>query len=384
MRRLVHAAETLGFPDGTRKRLALRSRRAARLLAALSSCALLACLLASSSSAGWRPYLPPPGKNFFGVTDTGSDNGFRSFAKSVGHHPAIIETYHPYGNSLTKALPRWESIRARPLLHISTIDENGNELISPRGIALGKADDYLLRLNRSFAAHHIIGYIRPLGEPNRCLNVYAAYDCSGASRGERYAPKWYRRAFRRMYVLLHGGGPRRMINKRLENIGLPIMKRHGGREPRRLPRAPIAVVWSPLPAGSPEKAANRPGNFFPGPKYVDWVATDFYSKYPFWKDLGRFYNRYSKRYDKPFALTEFGLWGGDSPDFVRRLFHFVRRNDHARMLVYYQDFGSSNEFRIQNYPSSTHVLSGFLNSKRYPPLAPRPPKRHKGTGGVTK
>lgn len=374
----------MGIPDGTRKRLALRSRRAARLLAAIVACALLAGLFAGGASAAWRPYKPPPGKNFFGVTDTGSDNGFRSFGKAVGHHPAIIETYHPYGNSLTKSLPRWQSVRARPLLHISTVDENGSELISPRGIALGKADDYLLRLNRSFATHHVIGYIRPLGEPNRCLNVYAAYDCSGASRGERYSPKWYRRAFRRMYILLHGGGKRPKINRKLKNIGLPIMKRHGGREPRRLPRAPIAVIWSPLPGGSPSTAANRPGNFFPGPKYVDWVATDFYSKYPYWRELARFYNRYAKGFDKPFALTEFGLWGGDSPKFVRKLFTFVRKHRHARMLVYYQDFGTSNEFRIQNYPSSMKVLANFLGGPRYPGLAPNAPRRRKATGGVNR
>ena len=51
-------------------------------------------------------------------------------------------------------------------------------------------------------------YIRPLGEPNRCLNVYASYDCAGNLRDAAHKPRWYRLAFRRIYILLHGGGKR--------------------------------------------------------------------------------------------------------------------------------------------------------------------------------
>jgi len=34
---------------------------------------------------------------------------------------------------------------------------------------------------------------------------------------------------------------------------------------------------------------NFPGNYWPGSRWVDWVGTDFYSQYPVWKDLNRFY-----------------------------------------------------------------------------------------------
>jgi len=144
---------------------------------------LAALLLAATASAEWRPYKPPGTKNFFGVTDTGKAAGFRSFADSVGKHPAVIETYHPWGNSLHEAIPRWQEVRARPLLHISTVEGDGREVISPRGIAKGAGDEYLIRLNRSFARHGSPGYIRPLGEPNRCVNAYAGVSCSGAARG---------------------------------------------------------------------------------------------------------------------------------------------------------------------------------------------------------
>ena len=77
-------------------------------------------------------------------------------------------------------------------------------------------------------------YIRPLGEPNRCLNVYASYDCAGAPRDEAHRPRWYKRAFRRIYILVHGGGKRARIDAELRDAGLrPLNSDVAG-----LPRAP--------------------------------------------------------------------------------------------------------------------------------------------------
>ena len=356
-------------------------RRAAPILLALA----LLLSLSSQAVADWRPYKPPPGENFFGVSDNGRASGFRNFGRTVGKHPAVIETYHPWNNSLNQAIPRWRETRARPMLHISTVDQDGVEVISPRSIAVGRGDDYLLRLNRRFSRADFPAYIRPLGEPNRCLNAYAGVDCSGNARGGRYSASWYRKAFRRMYILLHGGGRRWEINQKLERLNLPGIRRTGGREPRKLPKAPIAVVWSPLPTGSPKTAANRPGRYWPGGRWVDWVGTDFYSRYPSWKDLRRFYRRFAKRPDKPFALTEWGVWSYDAPRFTRHIFGFMHTHGHARMLVYYQDFGVDNPFRIQNFPSSLGVIQRKIDSRRYPAFAPhypepRPPPP--STGGV--
>ena len=103
-------------------------------------------------------------------------------------------------------------------------------------------------------------YIRPLGEPNRCLNVYAAYDCAGNPREAGHSPRWYKRAFRRIYVLIHGGGKRSTINARLRDAGLPPLQQSVG----GLPKAPVELIWSPLPAGSPTVPQNRPRHFYPG------------------------------------------------------------------------------------------------------------------------
>lgn len=345
-----------------------------RFLLALLGALLFACCLAQPGQA--HVLKPPPGKVFFGVTDTGDASGFRDFARAVGKRPAVIQTFHPWDNSWSKSLPRWQSVRARPMLHITTRADDGTELITPRQIARGLGDDYLIRINMVSSRRNLRMYIRPLGEPNRCLNAYAGVDCSGRIRGGPYAFKWYRAAFRRIAIITRGGAKRGFINAALRRIGLPKVQKRGKakRLPRRLPRAPIAIVWSPLPAGSPTLGVNRPAHYWPGKKWVDWVATDFYNRYNNWRHLGLFYRNWALRMNKPMALSEFGLWGRDGPGFIRRIFHFARKRSHVRMLVYYQDFGSSNEFRIQNFPRGRSILANFLKARKYPKFAPAFPR----------
>jgi hypothetical protein len=44
------------------------------------------------------------------------------------------------------------------------------------------------------------------------------------------------------------------------------------------------------------------------------------------------------------------------------------------MLVYYQDFGSTSSYRIQNYPASLAALSKALHHPVFPAFAPNPPE----------
>ncbi|MDQ5895201.1 MAG: hypothetical protein QG596_1462 [Actinomycetota bacterium] len=346
-----------------------------RLLFVALSGALLfaACLASPASSAVLKP---PPGKVFFGVTDTGEASDFRDFARAVGKHPPVIQTFHPWGNSWSKSLPRWRSVKARPMLHITTRDDNGEELITPKQIARGRGDDYLLAINRTSARRNLRMYVRPMGEPNRCLNYYAGVDCSGNVRGGDHAFKWYRSAFRRIAIITRGGAKRGFINARLKDIGLPKVQRTGGIKtlPRVLRRAPISIVWSPLPAGSPTVRSNVPAKYWPGKKWVDWVATDFYNRYNNWKHLARFYDKWALGKNKPMSLSEFGLWGNDGPGFIKRIFTFTSKRSKVRMLVYYQDFGSSNEFRIQNFPKGRKMMARFLNKRKFPKYAPGYPR----------
>jgi hypothetical protein len=348
--------------------------RRARLRLGIAAIAASLALGAAASASG-QVLSPPFGQVFFGVTDTGQLSDFQAFSESVGKHPAVIETFHPWGNNLRYAIPRWGAAQARPMLHISTVDDQtGGEIITPRGIATGTSDDYLIRLNSTFATRQLLAYIRPLGEMNRCLNAWAAYDCQGHSRGGFYTPYWYKQAFRRIAIVIRGGGTLADINARLAAAFLPPLDRraNGGIEPDSLPAAPVSMVWSPLPGGSPPTKRNLPGRFYPGSSYVDWVGTDIYSRFPVWKSLTRFYR--VKRYrHKPFALTEWGVSAGDDPKFVKRIFAWVRQHKRTKMLIYYQDFGPSNSYRIQNYPKSRGVIARNLRQGRFPALAPYPP-----------
>ena len=324
------------------------------------------CLTAAGPAAAGS--LQPQGRKiFFGASDTGDSADFGHFSIALHKHPALIESFRAWGSEFPGSIERWQAARARPVLHITTADSgDGHELISPRAIAQGLGDEYLIRLNQLFWAKQMRAYIRPLGEPNRCLNVYSSYDCVGGLRDSSHTPFWYRQAFRRIYIVLHGGGKRAKIDSRLKEAGLgPLDRSVIG-----LPRAPIAVLWSTLPAGSPTVPQNRPKNFYPGDGYVDWVGTDFYSDNQDWESLNGMYRRYSS---KPFAIPEFGVSSGDDPGYVERLLTWVKRHDRCKMLIYYQDFGSSSPYRIQNYPVSQAALDQQIHSKRFPAFVPGHP-----------
>jgi hypothetical protein len=344
----------------------LRVKTTAR--AALFGLAILA-LTALAPAVNGAPLKPPGKKVYFGISDTGDPADFGEFSRIMDKHPALIQTFRTWGSDFPESIERWQEARARPVIHITTADNNdGHELISPRAIARGAGDDYLVRLNKLFWSKKMPAYVRPLGEPNRCLNVYAAYDCAGGSRGGAHSTRAYKRAFRRIYVIVHGGGKRAEIDARLAQAGLPPL----AADVRGLPKAPVAILWSVLPAGSPTVPQNRPRHFYPGSRWVDWVGTDIYSDNQDWKALRGLYRRFS---GKPFALPEWGVVGADDPRFVRRLLEWVDRHRRTKMLVYYQDFGSSSSYRIQNYPASLGVLRRWLHHPRIPHFAPNPPHK---------
>ena len=86
---------------------------------------MLLTLLALSvpAAAGAKTLAPKRGTAFFGVTDRGSTAEFEEFEGLVGKHPPVLETFHPYGNTLNEAILRWEQTEVRPMLHISTGDD---------------------------------------------------------------------------------------------------------------------------------------------------------------------------------------------------------------------------------------------------------------------
>ena len=362
------------------------SARARRRVPAWALALVVAlALLAVPASAGAWALIPPKPNVYLGVSDRGTSSEFEEFESLTGKHPALLQTFHPWGNNVNEAYDRWRETATRPILAISTQDDQTlAEIITPEQIALGAGDDYLLQLNDFFAKTGLPAYIRPLGEPNRCLNAWSAVECDGTPKEGEHTTGWYKQAFRRIVTIVRGGQTLEGTNATLAEIGLPPVNRTKGEPPIALPAAPVSIIWSPLPGGSPRVKGNFPGNYWPGAKWVDWVGTDFYSEYPVWKDLNRFY--VGKQWKgKPVAMTEYAVSGEDEPRFVKQVVAWTVKHPRVHMLVYYQGFGPGNPYDLKLYPRTMNTLRkklarpSFLSEAVYNAggFAELPPKEKK-------
>jgi hypothetical protein len=352
-----------------------RGMRRALLLALAISALTLLC----AGPAFALSLVPPKPDVLLGASDRGSTEEFNSFAELTGKHPALMETFFGWGNTPNKAFERWRETQTRPVVAISTQNaQTLEEIITPEQIAMGDGDDYLLQLNSFFASHDLPAYIRPLGEPNRCLNAWSGVECDGTLKGGEHSAYWYKEAFRRIAAITRGGLSLEALNAELAEIGLPGLDRTKGENPISLPAAPVSIIWSPLPAGSPRVRGNFPGNYWPGSRWVDWVGTDFYAKYPVWEDLNRFYEGAQWK-NKPVAITEWAVQEEDEPQFVKQLISWVVTHKRVQMLNYYQGFGPGNTYELALYPRTANTLrkkirrANFLSFAEYnagllPPL----------------
>ncbi len=324
-------------------------------LAAASFIAALALALPAAASAD--ALLPPGGKVFAGVSG-GYDTS--SFERQTGRHPAVLQFFSAWGGSLEYMFRGAASSRARLMIHISTL-RNNREVITPRGIARGAGDAYLVRLNRRIAEGGAPVYIRLMAEMDGNWNPYCAFDANGRSRGPAHSTKQFKRAWRRTVIVLRGG-PVAELNAKLRALGMPPVQTTRD----ELPRASVAFLWVPQVAGAPDTRANSPRAYWPGAKYVDWVGTDFYSKFPNFAGLERFYDEF---HGKPFSFAEWAVWGADNPGFVHRIFGWARSHRRVRMLLYNQGVRSAGPFRLVHYPRSRAALAAELRSPRFAQFA---------------
>jgi hypothetical protein len=323
---------------------------------ALVVAVLAFALVAGPASA--KTYLPPAGKVWNGVT---GNVPLTQYQAQTGKHPAVWQFFMNWGSRLDSWFAQARVAQSRPMFHITT-GTPGHEAISPGAIAAGQGDGYLVTVNRAIAASGQITYIRLLAEMDGYWNAYCAYNQNGSSRGKAHSTSAFRQAWRRA-VLIVRGGPIAAINSKLKKLHMPPVRGASG----SLARAPVAFMWVPQVAGAPDTAANAPSAYWPGAAYVDWVGTDFYSKFPNWAGLERFY---SHSYGKPFVFGEWALWGSDNPGFVHQLFSWARSHGRVRMLSYNQGNRTSGPFQLKLYPKGRQAIRQELGSARFPAFAP--------------
>jgi hypothetical protein len=351
------------------RRLADARPIATRVLSARSQAvplriALLAIVLglaigALPPTANAAELAPPPGKVYAGLSGA---NPMSWWTRAAGKHAPIWQQFVEWGGRSTWAFARARSVNARPMLSIST-GALHHEQITPAAIALGDGDSYLLRLNAQINSFGPT-YLRIMPEMNGNWNPYCAYSANGRSRGKSHSTAMFRSAWRRS-VLIVRGGPVSKINQQLHALGLPSVR--GRSDGDQLPVVPVSFLWIPQTAGNPKIAANSPKAYWPGSKYVDWVGTDFYSKFPNYRDLERFYRQFAT---KPVAFGEWALWGSDSPEFVNRLFSWTRRHPRVQMLIYNHGNRPGGPYVLSRYPRASRTIRKLVRSSRYVAFTP--------------
>ena len=301
--------------------------------------ALVALLTPASASA--RPYLGVLG-------NAGRFDGLTGQHTQVGHIVLGWEQGYSWGSRLAALLPK---LGETPMVALNTGRgwPNRSEAITPRDIAYGKGDGYLIALNRALADFARPIYLRPFGEMNGHWNYYCAYTQAGAAKGASHSTAMFRKAFSRVYLIAHGGAT---VNERLARLGLPPARADLVENPF------VRVIWNPQGYGSPNIPANSAQAYYPGDAYVDVVGNDLYNiRYKAeWAAAERLYRAHPS---KPYAFPEWGNWGIDDPAFVRKMAAWVRSHRRVELLAWFESRPESI-FDLASKPKSLAAYRRFI------------------------
>jgi hypothetical protein len=150
-------------------------------------------------------------------------------------------------------------------------------------------------------------------------------------------------------LIMHGGPT---VDDELHRLGLPPVQAD-------IPASPLVrVVWNPQGFGSPDLPGNSAQAYYPGDRYVDVVGDDLY-------DIGgkvewaAAEKLYAAHPSKPFAFPEWGLWGIDDPQFVRRMAGFVKSHPRTKLIAYFKAKPGSI-FDLASKPRSLAAYRRFI------------------------
>jgi hypothetical protein len=309
-------------------------------------------LLALVGAAALAVASPAPAAPYLGVYgSTGYFDGLRGPGHPVRHVIAGWGHGQTFGAPLGTLLTGLNPV---PMLGLTTgRGWPARETITPQALASGRGDAYLFALNQAVDEHGSLVYVRPLAEMDSYKNPYCAFNANGSPRSGSHSTRNFRKAFARIYILLHGGS-RQAVNARLRALGLPGIDQ----ELAVNPKSRLRVIWNPLGFSEPKRPGNTPADYYPGDAYVDIVGGDVYKTPTNIGHLTALEALYRAHPNKPFSIPEWGLESVDDPDFVRRVAQFVRTHARTEVVAYYN---RGAEYELARKPQSraayrAHIL----------------------------
>lgn len=281
------------------------------------------------------------------------------FQVETGQASTVHQAFLGWGQGLSYGAPIvgfLGTLTPIPMIHIGTADTRTHkEVITPAQIAAGKGDGYLFGLNQAIAQWGKGIYVRPMAEMNEYVNLYSGFRKDGTPKPQ-HSPADYRRAFTRIYLILHGGSAS-SINAKLRALGEPPVAHDLASNP--FPR--LRVVWNPLAGGLPRVAGNAPENYYPGRAYVDVEAGDIFDEKLVdtapWNALEDIYKS-SLVHHRPFAIPEWGLFAIDDEAFVQHMCDFL--TSHAVEEAGFYESKVTSIFDLQTKPKSKQEYRGCI------------------------
>jgi hypothetical protein len=275
------------------------------------------------------------------------------FQNQTGQQTQIVHTFVTF--SQTSGLERVVADSGPvPMLALNTGAYGAHETATPKGVAQGKVDTFLFRLNgliADFDGDRF--YVRPFPEMNAYWEASSAYNQNGTRRDDAHSTAWNKKAFARIAIILRGG-VQAAVNAKLAKLGLPAVSRD---LPATTPK--LRMVWNPQGFGAPNLAGNTAQAYYPGNAYVDVIGDDLYDIRGHGATWTAAQALYAAHPSKSFAFPEWGLWGFDDAQFIRDMAKWVRTHHRTEFIAYYAGKPGS-VFDLASKPASRAAYRSLI------------------------
>jgi hypothetical protein len=276
------------------------------------------------------------------------------FASVTGQRPEVSHVFVNFrqGHELAGIIAK-----AGPVPMVALLPGGYHQTVTatPEGVAKGKNDAFLVRLNGVIAAYPgSLFYLRPFPEMNGHWETNCAYNADGSRRPSYNSTAWSRKALARIAVITRGGTAAE-IDAKLARLHLPGIHRD---LPVTTPK--LQIVWNPQGFGSPDVPGNSANAYYPGNAYVDIVADDLYDMAGHGATWAAAQKLYDSHPSKPYGFGEWGLWGIDDPSFVRQMGAFARTHRRVALLAWFNGRPGS-VFDLHSKPSSAAAYRKYIS-----------------------